>query len=129
MQTFTAGYSSTKPMVETTIVTASDVENAFNKKEKIQLIKLYRQKFNTGLKDSKDAIETVLPCIGHIGQLYDTPQYTKENLQKMLTLFFPNPNNENDNLLFFAISTMKENWRHLGYKSFKDGVLAIMSNF
>jgi hypothetical protein len=132
MQTLTEGDSSMKSSSFVNIVTKTDVEHAFNAKQKIQLIKLYREKFNTRPKDSKDAIETILP--------YPDPsdpfdpngyekKFNKENLQKMFKLFFPGEINEGENNLFFAITKMKENWKHLGYKSFKDGILSIMQNF
>ena len=129
MQTYTAGDSSTRPMMETTIVTKKDVEQAFVGKQKIQLIQLYRQKFNASLKESKDAIETIIPAC-HTFREEEWGHYTNANLQRMYDLFFsPNMNENAENHLYSAITKMKENWHDLGYKSFKDGVLAIMSNF
>lgn len=133
MQTMTAGNSSTSPTSYVDIVTKTDIESAFWKKQKITLIKLYREKFNKNLIESKNAIETVLPHI--IPQTWETEKdtdiklYTNTNLQKMFELFFPAPDSQNENDLFFAITKMKENWRYLGYKSFKDAILAIMQNF
>jgi hypothetical protein len=129
MQTYTAGNSSTRSMMETTIVTKEDVEQAFVGKQKIQLIKLYRQKFNTSLKESKAAIETIIPA-WYTFREEEWDHYTNANLQRMYDLFFPPNVNENaENRLYSAITKMKENWHDLGYKSFKDGVLAILSNF
>ena len=115
------------------IVMKTDVESAFWKRQKIQLIKLYRDKFNRGIKDSKDAIETILPDPDHFDPNGHEKLFTKENLQKIFNLFFPseiNENNENgENRLYFAITKMKEDWQVLGYKSFKDGILSLMANF
>jgi hypothetical protein len=115
--------------MQTTIVTKKDVEQAFVGKQKIQLIKLYRQKFNTSLRESKDAVETIIPA-WHTFREEELDHYTNANLQRMYDLFFsPNVNENAENRLYSAITKMKENWHDLGYKSFKDGVLAIMSNF
>jgi len=133
MQTITAGSTSHSPTSYVNIVIKADVESAFWKRQKITLIKLYREKFNKGLLDSKNAIETILPhsplhsretIADHANRLY-----TQENLIKIFALFFPAPDNQNENDLFFAITKMKENWKSLGYKSFKDAILAIMPNF
>jgi len=133
MQTMTAGSTSHSPTSYVNIVMKADIESAFWKRQKVTLIKLYREKFNKGLLDSKNVIETVLPHSPlHSRETitdYEKRLYTQENLIRILELFFPSPVNQKENDLFFAITKMKENWEYLGYKSFKDGVLAIMSNF
>jgi len=133
MQTMTAGSTSHSPTSYVNIVMKTDIESAFWKRQKVTLIKLYREKFNKGLLDSKNVIETVLPHSPlHSGETiadHEKRLYTQENLIRILELFFPSPVNQKENDLFFAITKMKENWSHLGYKSFKDGVLAIMPNF
>jgi len=140
MQTITAGSTSHSPTSYVNIVIKADVESAFWKRQKITLIKLYREKFNKGLLDSKNAIETILPYSPlHSRETiadHENRLYTQENLIRILELFFPSPVNQKEspvnqkeNDLFFAITKMKENWSYLGYKSFKDGVLAIMTNF
>jgi hypothetical protein len=133
MQTMTAGSTSHSPTSYVNIVMKTDIESAFWKRQKITLVKLYREKFNKGLLDSKNAIETILPHsplqTGESIADVEKRLYTQENLARMLELFFPSPRNQTENNLFFAITKMKENWEYLGYKSFKDGVLAIMANF
>jgi len=133
MQTMTAGNTSYSPASYVNLVMKTDVMSAFNNKQKVTLIKLYRDKFNRSLLDSKNAIETILPHsplqTGESIADVEKRLYTQENLARMLELFFPSPRNQTENNLFFAITKMKENWEYLGYKSFKDGVLAIMPNF
>ena len=129
----TAGNSSNSPTSYVNIVMKTDIESAFWKRQKVTLIKLYRDKFNRSLLDSKNAIETILPHsplqTGESIADVEKRLYTQENLARMFELFFPSPRNQTENNLFFAITKMKENWEYLGYKSFKDGVLAIMANF
>ena len=116
-------------------MTTSEIQSAFYNKATILLIKEYRQRTGLGLKDSKDAIESVFFNQNYENRVWDNPA-----LSRMLELFanakyvgsnpyVPPSTMQRDAELHNAIEVMYGNWKHLGYVSYKAGVLAIMGNF
>lgn len=103
------------------MVSVSHITDAFNNNDKIQLIKLYREHTGKGLKDSKDAIETVLPY-------NSSDSYWDGKLPELLALFDISVKAQEDDMLK-AFMVMKDSWKELGFKSFKNGVLTILDNF
>jgi len=111
-------------------VEVSDVTNAFKGQQKIELIKLYRQHTGQGLKESKDAIDSVIVCCG-------TPPYNSlwdGKLNELLELFFGKGDStekekEDADAMLKAFLVMRDSWKELGFKSFKSGVLTVIDNF
>lgn len=91
-------------------------------KEKISLIKEYRYFKDSSLKDAKDAIETA-----QSGSFSDHSVYFDEG--KILALFGYGPEEANKLMAALELLNRDENWRVLGFSTFKDSVKVILGNF
>jgi hypothetical protein len=110
-------------------VEVRDVTAAFNGQQKIELIKLYRSHTGQGIKDSKDAIESVIVYDHGVGNsLWDG------KLNELLELFFgkgysTEKEKDDADAMLKAFLVMRDSWKELGFKSFKSGVLTVIENF
>ena len=98
-------------------------------KQKISLIKEHRVYKNSSLKDAKEAIETAQSGSFAEGTCSFAEGTCSFDEQKILALFGYGP--EEANKLMAAISLLNEgeNWRVLGFPTFKAAVEAVLKNF
>ena len=91
------------------------IADACQRGNKIELIKLYRDVTGAGLKESKDAIETVIPSgVSVTGS--DQGAYFK--LFEGLSVY----KKSNVEQLTPGIAVLAQSWKELGYKSLVDAV-------
>jgi hypothetical protein len=110
------------------MIARANVEAAFNRREKITLIKLYREHTGKGLKESKDAIESVIPpCYGN--NTDEDWTWTEKQLQCMIELFFGGPSSPNTDDIHEAFVCLRTHWKTLGFSSFKQAAQVILNNF
>lgn len=91
-------------------------------KEKIPLIKEHRAFKNSGLKEAKEAIETA-----QSGDYADGTMVFDEG--KILALFGYGPEGSNTLMAAFTLLNSGENWKILGFPTFKASVEAVLKNF
>jgi hypothetical protein len=108
------------------MIARANVEAAFRRREKITLIKFYREHTGKGLRESKEAIESVIPPCYVISSDED---WTEKQLQSMIELFFGEPSSPNTDDMIAAFLCLRTHWKTLGFSSFKQAVHVILNNF